>query len=323
MQRRQLLAASLGAVVSAPGIVRAETFPARTITLVSPFPAGGGGDASARAVAEQLKEVLKVPVVVENVAGAGATIGTMRVVRAPADGYTILMHNNGIATASSLYPQIKLDVQRDLAPIGIATSGAMTLIGRADRAEKTAKEVFDLIRRDGEKVNFGTAGPGTISHLCALLLMDKLKTKFTVVQYKGTAPALTDVMSGTIDFTIDLVPAAQFQGGRIAPYAVTTTKRVPSLPEVATFAEGGVPGYRVDVWQGLFAPKGTPADRVEILSRALTAALRDQKLAQSFRDRGIDAAPPERSASSGHAALLQEEIATWAPIIQRAGLKFD
>jgi tripartite-type tricarboxylate transporter receptor subunit TctC len=322
MKRRQFLAASLGATVLASG-VRAETFPSRTITLVSPFPAGGGGDASARAVAEQLREILRVPVVVENVAGAGGTIGTMKVVRAPADGYTLLMHNNGIATAGALYPQIKLDVQRDLAPVGIATSGAMTLIGRTGRTEKSAKEVFDLIRREGENVNFGTAGPGTISHLCALLLMDKLKTKVTVIQYKGTAPALTDVMAGQIDFTIDLIPAAQFQGGRMVPYAVTTTQRTLSLPDVATFAEAGVPGYRVEIWQGLFAPNGTPADRVDILSRALTTALQNPKLAMSFRDRGIEVSSPDRSSAPGHAALLQEEIATWAPIIQRAGLKLD
>jgi tripartite-type tricarboxylate transporter receptor subunit TctC len=322
MKRRQLLAASVGAAVFAPAL-RAETYPSRAITLISPFPAGGGGDASARAIADQMRNVLRVPVVVENVAGAGGTIGTMKTVRAPADGYTILMHNNGIATAAALYPQLKLDVQRDLAPVGIATSGAMILIGRTNRAEKSAKEVFDLIRRDGEKVNFGTAGPGTISHLCALLLMDKLKTKFTLVPYKGTAPALTDVMSGQIDFTIDLLPAAQFQGGRIVPYAVTTTKRTKALPDVETFAEAGVPGYRVELWQGLFAPKGTPADRIDVLSRALTTSLQDRKLAQSFLDRGVEIAPPERSAARGHAAVLQEDIATWAPIIQRAGIKLD
>ena len=320
MKRRQLLAASLGAAVCAPA-VRAETFPARTITLISPFPAGGGGDAVARIVAEHLKEAMGVSVVVENVGGAGATIGTMKAVRSPADGHTILMHNNGLANTPALYPQLNLDLQRDLVPVGVATSGAMTLVGHASRPEKSAKEVFDTIRREGEKVNFGTAGPGTISQLCALLLMEKLGTKFTLVQYKGTAPALTDVMGGQIDFTIDQIPVSQLQGGRIAPYAVTTAKRLASMPTVETFAEGGVPGYQVEVWQGLYAPRGTPQDRVDALSRGLAKALQNAKLAQDFRSRGIEPAPAERVSSRAHAATLQAEIQLWAPILQRAGIK--
>lgn len=321
MKRRHILVASIGATVASP-TVWAETFPSRAITLMSPFPAGGGGDAVARAVAEQLKEAMGVPVVVDNVPGAGATIGTMKVARAVPNGYTILMHNNGIANTPTLYPQIKLDLERELQPIGVATSGAMTLVGRADRPEKSGREVFETIRREGEKVNFGTAGPGTISHLCALLLMEKLKTRFTIIQYRGTAPALADVMGGQIDFTIDQIPAAQLQG-RVAPYAVTTPRRIASLPSVETFAEAGVEDYRVVVWQGLYAPKGTPPDRVDALSKGIAAALQSPKLIQSFRDRGIEPASAELVTAQGHEAVLRAEMKLWAPILQRAGVKLD
>jgi len=238
----------------------AQGFPEKPITLVVPFAASGPTDTIARLLADAMGADLKQPVAVENISGAGGTVGATRVAKAPNDGYTLLLNHMGQATAPALYPKLAYDPLVDFQPIGRVSDGPMTLVARGNMPARDLKELIAWIKTNGKNVNFAHAGRGSVSHLCGLLLMKALNVQMTPVAYKGTGPAMTDLLSHQIDLMCDQTTntAVLIRSGQIKVYAVTTNARVPSMKDVPTFAESGLPAVALTVWHGLFAPKGTP-----------------------------------------------------------------
>ena len=235
----------------------AEDFPSRPITMVVPFSAGGPGDVIARLLGTSMSATLKQSIIIENVVGAGGTLGTNRVAKAAPDGYTILLMHVGQATAPSLYAKLPFDPVGDFAPIGLVTDVPMILVARANFPAKDMKELVAHVRAQGDKVTYGNVGLGSASHLCGLMFMSAIETKLTPIYYKGGGPALNDIIAGHIDVYCDPAtgPTPYIQAGTIPGYAITSKKRVPTLPNLPTAAEAGVPKFDVTTWYGMYAPK--------------------------------------------------------------------
>src|SRR5437763_5058081 len=237
----------------------AQEFPSRPITLVVPFSAGGPGDVTARILGSAMSATLKQSIVIENVVGAGGTLGTNRVAKAAPDGYTLLLMHVGQATAPALYAKLPFDPVSDFAPIGLVTDVPMILVARANFPAKDLKELVTYVRAQGDKVTYGNVGLGSASHLCGLMFMSAAGAKLTPIYYKGGGPALNDVIAGHIDVYCDPAtgPTPHIQAGTITGYAITSKKRVPTLPYLPTSAEAGIPGIDVTTWYGLNAPGNT------------------------------------------------------------------
>ncbi|WP_372619982.1 tripartite tricarboxylate transporter substrate binding protein BugD [Falsiroseomonas sp.] len=317
--KRALLGAA-AAVLAAPARAQ-RSYPTRPVTMVVPFAAGGPTDTVARLVAQAMGAELGQTIVVENVAGAGGTLGAQRVARARPDGYTILLHHIGMATIPTLYRRLAYDPINGFEPLGLVTEVPMTLIARRDFPAANLEEMVQVIRREGTKLNYANAGIGAASHLCGLLFMKSMDTAMTTVPYRGTAPAMNDLLAGTVDVLCDQTTntTEQIRAGTVKAYAVTTRERVASLPEVPTAAEAGLPNFEVSVWHGLYAPKGTPQPIVAQLNRALVAALQDQNVARRFADLGTAPVPVARATPEIHRQFWQDDIAKWRPLIQAAG----
>ncbi|HSI39121.1 MAG TPA: tripartite tricarboxylate transporter substrate binding protein BugD [Xanthobacteraceae bacterium] len=315
------LAAS--ALAGAPA--QAQSYPTRPITMIVPFAAGGPTDTVARLVAESMSRTLGQTVVVENVGGAGGTRGAGQVAKAAPDGYTLLLHHIGQATAATLYRKLPYNVITDFVDIGLVTDVPMTLIAKSGLPPKSVPELVAYIKENKEKVIYGNAGVGSASHLCGMLLMSALATPVTTVPYQGTGPAMNDLVGGQIDLLCDQTTntTGQIKGGKVKAYAVTTKERVKSLPDLPTLAEGGVTGFEVAVWHGLYAPKGTPDDVVAKLNAALKTALQDPKVVSRFADLGTEPVSQERATPEVHKAFLAAEVAKWKPIIEQAGVYAD
>ena len=237
---------------------RLQQYPSKVITIIVPFSAGGPTDTSARLLAQYMGEALKTQVIVENVAGAGGTIAAARVAGSPPDGYTVFFHHIGFSTAPSLYRKLPYDTIRDFEPIGMVGDVAMTLVARKDFPAKDLKELIAYVKANKEKVNLANAGLGAASHLCGMLFMSAIQTEFTTIPYKGTGPAMNDLLGGQVDFMCDQTSntISQIKAGKIKVYGVTTKTRVGALPDVPTMQEAGLPGFEVSVWQGLYVPEG-------------------------------------------------------------------
>lgn len=315
--------AALGAVVAAAliGGVHAQEYPTKPITMIVPFSAGGPTDTVARLVAQSMGSTLKQQVIVENVAGAGGTLGAGRVARSPGDGYTIFMHHIGHATAPALYRKLAYDAVKDFEPVGLVTDVPMTMVAKKDFPPKDFKELIAYVQANKDKVTYANAGLGAASHLCGLLFMNSLKTDLTTVPYKGTGPAMNDLLGGQVDFMCDQTTntTSQIKAGKIKVYCVTVPKRVQSLPDVPTCSEAGLPNFTVAVWHGLYAPKGTPKPVIDKLASALQTALKDQNVAQRFADLGTEPVAPDRATPQALASHLKSETDKWAPIIKAAG----
>jgi tripartite-type tricarboxylate transporter receptor subunit TctC len=326
-RRRALLslAASATAAAALARPALAQQYPSRTITMIVPFAAGGPTDTVTRLAAEAMGRELNQTVVVENVGGAGGTIGAARVAQARPDGYTLLLHHIGMATTPTLYRRLPYDPVGGFETVGLVTEVPMTLIAKKDFPANTLAEAVAAIKREGDKLNYANAGIGAASHLCGLLLMKTVDTAMTTVPFRGTAPAMQEVLSGRIDLMCDQTTntTEQINAGLVKVFNVTTESRVPSLPNVPTSAEGGLPGFQVTVWHGLYAPKGTPAEITRRLSTALQAALRDQKLIGRFAELGTAPVAQEMATPEAHRRFWQAEIAKWRPIIQAAGQYAD
>lgn len=301
---------------------QAQEYPSKGITLIVPFAAGGPTDTVARLIAQSMGAELKQQVLVENVAGAGGTVGAGRVARSDADGYTIFLHHIGHSTAPSLYRKLPYDALNDFETIGLVTDVPMTLVARKDFPAKDMKELIDYVKKNKDKVTYANAGVGAASHLCGMLFMSAIQTEVTTVPYKGTGPAMNDLLGGTVDFMCDQTTntTGQIKGGKIKVYAVTTKKRVASLPDVPTTAEAGLPNFEVGVWHGLYAPKGTPKPIIDKLNKALKVALKDPTVKQRFNELGTEPEPDNRSTPEAHRAHLKAEIEKWGPIIKKAGV---
>jgi len=313
------------AAASLAGPARAQTYPARTISIVVPFAAGGPTDTVTRLVAEAMGRNLGQTVVVENAGGAGGTIGAQKVAQARPDGYTLLLHHIGMATAPTLYRRLAYDPINGFETIGLVTEVPMTLVARKDFPAATLAEAMAVIRRERDALNYANAGIGAASHLCGLLLMKAVDAPMTTVPFRGTGPAMQELLSGRVDLMCDQTTntTEQIKAGAIKAFSTTTEARVPALPDLPTSTEAGLPEFQVTVWHGLYAPKGTPAPIVNRLSQALQAALQDPGLIARFAELGTTPVALDRATPEAHRRFWQTEVAKWRPIIQAAGQYAD
>jgi tripartite-type tricarboxylate transporter receptor subunit TctC len=300
----------------------AQDFPSRPITMIVPFSAGGPGDVIARLLGTSMSATLKQSIIIENVVGAGGTLGTNRVAKAAPDGHTILLMHVGQATAPALYAKLPFDPVGDFAPIGLVTDVPMILVARANFPARDLKELVSYVRTNGDKVTYGNVGLGSASHLCGLMFMSAIETKLTPVYYKGGGPALNDIIAGHIDVYCDPAtgPTPYIQAGTIPGYAITSKKRVPTLPNLPTAAEAGVPKFDVTTWYGLYAPKNTPQPIVDALVGALQKALKDPPLVSRFGELSMAPVEEERATPAALASFLKAEIVKWDKIIKDAGI---
>ena len=303
----------------------AQDSPTRTISIVVPFAAGGPTDTVARLMAQSMTKTLGQTVIVENVAGAGGTIGTNKVAKAKPDGYTLLLFHIGISTAPALYRNLPFNPLTDFEYLGLITDVPMTFIGKSTFPAKDMKELIAYVKANKDKVTYANAGLGAASHLCGMLFMAAIQTELTTIPYKGTGPAMTDLLGGQVDFmcdqTTNTIP--QIKGGKIKAYAVTTPARVKVLADLPTVQESGLKDFHVGVWHGMYAPKGTPKPALDKLSAALRAALKDPTVVTKFAELGTEPVPENLATPEAHAKHLKAEIEKWGPIIKKAGVYAD
>lgn len=321
-----LAVAALAALAATPGLALAE-FPEKPVTLVVPFTAGGPSDKIARDVAEAMRKPLGQTVIIENVAGAGGTIGSARVARANPDGYTLLIHHIGLATAPALYRKLSYKTPDDFAFLGLINEAPSVLIGKPTLAATNFEELRAWIGANESKVNLANAGLGSASHLCGLMLQNAMKATMTAVPYKGTAPAMTDLMGGTIDLMCEQATNAvpQVEGKKVKVFGVSSAQRLalPALAQVPTLAESGLPGFNVTVWHGLYAPANTPAPVLEKLNAALRAALKDADFIKREEAVGLTVVNDDRLQPAAHKKFVEAEMVRWSSVIKAAGQYAD
>jgi tripartite-type tricarboxylate transporter receptor subunit TctC len=323
--KRYILPALAGVVFFGASSAYAQSYPSKPITMVVPFAAGGPTDTVARLLAQSMGNKLKQQIIVENVGGAGGTIGAARAAKSAPDGYTIFLHHIGHSTAPSLYRKLSYNAIDSFDPIGLVTDVPMTLVARKDFPAKDFKELLAYVKANKAKVTYANAGLGSASHLCGMLFMSAIATDLTTVPYKGTGPAMNDLLGGQVDFMCDQTTntTSQIKAGKIKVYGVTTKTRVASMPEVPTLNEAGLPGFEVAVWHGMYAPKGTPKPVLDSLVSALQVALKDPIVKQRFADLGTEPVDEKRATPEALRAHLKADIDRWAPIITKAGVYAD
>ncbi len=303
----------------------AQNYPVKPVTIVVPFAAGGPTDAVARMIAVPMTQFLGQTVIVENTAGAGGTIGANRVAKANPDGYMIFLHHVGMSTAPALYPKLPYDPVNDFEFIGQVVDVPLTLIARKNIPANNFKELEAYLKKNQEKVTMGNAGPGAVSQLCSMLFTNKMGIKLTEVPYKGTGPAMTDLLGGTIDIMCDQTTntVANIRADKLKVFGTTTLKRLKSLPNIPTLDEQGFKGFEVVAWHGLYAPKGTPPAVMEKLNAALKNALANSEIKARLADLSVEEASAENVSASGLKKQLESEIKRWTPIIKAAGVTAD
>lgn len=298
-------------------------FPEKAVTLVVPFAAGGPSDKIARDVAEALREPLGQSIIVENTVGAGGTIGTAKVARANPDGYTLLVHHIGMATAPSLYKQLSYQVPDSFEFLGLINEAPSTLISRPTLAASNFDELRQWINENKDGINLANAGVGSASHLCGLMLQEALQVDMTTIAYKGTAPAMIDLMGGQVDLMCEQATNAvtQIEAGKVKSFGVTSTQRLklPSMAAVPTLDESGLKGFNVTVWHGLYAPRNTPPEVLEKLNAALRAALKNPELIKRQEALGLSIIQDDRLAAAGHKKYVEDEMARWSKVIKDSG----
>ena len=303
-------------------------YPDKPITLIVPFAAGGPTDKVARDFAEALRKNLgDQPIVIDNAGGAGGNIGAAKAARAAPDGYTLLLHNIAIATAPALYRKLQYKPLEDFEYLGLLSEVPMTLIGRQDLAANNLAELMRLIAAEPGKLTIANAGIGSAAHLCGLLFQQALQASLVTVPYKGTAPAMADLLGGQVDLMCDQTTntSAQIGSGRLKAFGITSTARVttPSLAAIPTMEEAGLKGVRVAVWHGLYAPKGTPAAIAQKISAALKASLKDAEFGKRQSELGAVVVTDERNEPGAHKRFVTEETARWAPVLKAAAQYAD
>jgi tripartite-type tricarboxylate transporter receptor subunit TctC len=302
-------------------------YPDKPVTLVVPFAAGGPSDKIARDLADALRKPLGQTVIVDNQAGAGGTIGAARVARAPSDGYTLLVHHIGLATAPALYKKLAYKTLDDFEYLGLINEAPSVLIGNNKLTATNFAELRRWAAAHEGKVNLANAGVGSASHLCGLMLQSALKLQLTTVPYKGTAPAMTDLIGGQVDLMCEQVANAvpQIEGKKVKVFGVTSAERLalPLLAQVPTLNESGLSQFNVQVWHGLYAPRGTPAAVLAKLNAALKAALKDPDLIKREEALGLRLVSDARLDPAGHKKFVQEEMARWGKVIKESGETAD
>jgi tripartite-type tricarboxylate transporter receptor subunit TctC len=323
---RRAVARAWRALLASSVIVTAAqaAYPDKPIVLVVPFAAGGPTDKIARDIAESLRKPLGQSVVVENVGGAGGTLGTARALRAPADGYTLLIHHIGLSTAPALYKKLGYKSE-DLEFLGLINEAPSTLIGRPGFPAANFAELRKYLAANPGKINLANAGSGSASHLCSLMLQSAMKTDMTFVPYKGTGPAMNDLLGGTVDLMCEQATNStpQIEANKVKAYGVTSAQRskVPALASVPTLAESGLAGFNFTVWHGLYAPRGTPPEVLQKLNAALRAALKDPELVKRQEALGITVVTDGRLAPAEHRKFFESELSRWTKTIKEAGVE--
>lgn len=308
-----------------PSWAFAQDYPTAPITVVVPFSAGGPTDTVTRLVAEAMSRDLGQQIVVENVGGAGGTLGAGRVADAAPDGYTLLLAHIGMATSATLYRSLPYDPVNAFDYVGLVTDVPMTIVARKDFEPNTLAELIDYVKANKDTVTYANAGIGAASHLCGMLFMSAIDTQLTTVPYKGTGPALTDLLGGQVDFMCDQTTntTKHIQAGAIKAYATTSPERLANLPDLPTATEAGLDGFVVGVWHGIYAPKGTDPAIVERLSKSLQLALRDPGVIERFAELGTAPASEADATPAALKAKLESEIERWRPVITAAGVYAD
>ena len=318
-----LAAAATFAMVAGSAV--AQTYPDKTITMIVPFAAGGPTDTVTRLVAESMSKDLGQQVIVENIGGAGGTLGAARVAEADPDGYTLLLHHIGMATSATLYRKLAYDTLNAFDYVGLVTEVPMTIVTRKDFEPADLKGLIEYVKANKDKVTLANAGIGAASHLCGMMFMNAIQTQFVTVPYKGTGPAMTDLLGGQVDIMCDQTTntTKQIQGGTIKAYAVTSPARLDVLPNIPTTEEAGLPDFQVGIWHGVYAPKGTPPEVLDKLSKSLQKALKDENVVARFAELGTKPSSEADATPAALKAKLESEVARWKPVIEAAGQYAD
>lgn len=321
-KRRTFTLATIAASLTlAAGIANAQSYPAKPVSLVVPFSAGGPTDIVARTLASGMTKTLGQSVVVENKTGAGGTIAPSYVSKAAPDGYTFLIHHNGMATAPALYRKLAYNPVTDFEHVGNVVDVPMTLLGRKDLPPKNTAELVPFVKANAAKLNLANAGLGAVSHLCGTLFQQALGVTLTTVPFQGTGPALNALLGGQVDLlcdqTTNTVP--HIKAGTVKMYGVTTKQRIKALPDAPTLNEGGIKDFEVIVWHGVYAPKGTPAAVIEKFGDAMRTAMKDPAFVSRMADLGGEIAPESRQTPEGQRAWLTSEVQKWGTAIRAAG----
>ena len=317
--------AGAASLVATGAAVAQAAFPAKPVTVVVPFSAGGPTDVVARLIGVPMGKALGQTVIIDNALGAGGTIAAAKVARAAPDGYTIFLHHMGMSTAPALYRKLSFDPLKDFEYIGQVVDVPMTLLGRKDLPANNFKELQAYVKANGNKVTLANAGLGAVSHLCGLLFMSQMGVELTTVPYKGTGPAMNDLLGGQVDLLCDQTTQTVpfIKDGRIKVCGVTTHNRLGSLPNVPTLDEQGLKGFEVKVWHGMYAPKGTPKEVIDKLNAALKTAMADPHVKQRLAELSSDIPSADKMTPEGLRTHLTAEIAKWGPVIKKAGIYAD
>jgi tripartite-type tricarboxylate transporter receptor subunit TctC len=321
--RKVLSALAFAAVCAWANHAAAQTFPSKPVTIIVPFAAGGPSDVLARVLGERMRVTLGQTVIVENTTGAGGTIGVTRAARSAPDGYTISFGHLGTHVVNGAIYPLTFDLLNDLDPVGLIGGNPMLIVSKNAVPAKDLKELLAWIKANEANVTFGTAGVGSGSHFCGVYLQNLIGTKARYVPYRGTGPAMQDLVGGQIDIIVDQASNSmpQVQGGKIRAYAVMDKKRLAIAPTIPTVDEAGLPGFHVQLWSGMWVPKGTPKDVVAKLNASLRDALTDAAVLKRFADLGLEAAPKDRQSPEALKAHQKTEVDKWWPMIKAAGIK--
>ncbi len=302
-------------------------YPEKPVTIVVPFSAGGPTDKVARDLGDVMRQKLGQTVVIENVGGAGGTLGAAKVAKAAPDGYTVLLHHIGMATSPALYRKLPYNTLEDFEFVGMVNEVPMTVVGKPGLPASNYAELLKWLEANKGKINLANAGLGAASHLCGLLLQQSLKIDMTTVPYKGTAPAMNDLLGGQVDIMCDQTTntTSQIEAGKVKAFAVTTSKRLttPALAKLPTLDESGLKGFNVSIWHGVYAPKGTPKAVVDKLNTALRASLKEPEFIKRQEALGAVVVTDARLGSAEHKKFVEAEIAKWGPVIKAAGQYAD
>ncbi len=324
MTRIRTLFATAACAVAATG-AWAQAYPTRPITLVVPFAAGGPTDVVARALGQAMSRTLGQTVIIENKLGAGGTLAAAYVAKAAPDGYTLLIHHNGMATAPALYRKLSFNPLTDFEYVSQVVDVPMTLLGRKDLPGNNVKELTEYLKANAAKVNFAHAGLGAVSHLCAMVFRQAIGIDMQTVPYQGTAPAMNALLGGQVDLLCDQTTQTvqHIKSGGVKLYGVTTLERIKALPDAPTLAEQGLKGFQVVVWHGIYAPKGTPAPVVEKVNAAVRAGLKDPVVQQRMAELGGEIVPVSKQTPEALQSWLKTETDRWGPVIRAAGVYAD
>jgi tripartite-type tricarboxylate transporter receptor subunit TctC len=324
MKARLLFVAVLGIVQGIPG-ASAQAYPSRPITMVVPFAAGGPVDVVARVLSEPMRKSLGQPVIVDYTTGAGGSLGVGRVARAAPDGYTVSIGHWGTHVVNGAVYSLQYDLQKDLEPVAMIGANPMLIVGKAAIPAGTLKDLIAWIKASRGGVNVGTAGAGSGTHVSGVYFQNAIGADLQFIPYKGSGPAMQDLIGGQIDMMVDQMSNSmpQVRGGKIKAYAVTARARSAAAPDIPTVDETGLPGFYISIWYGTWVPRGTPREAIARLNRAVTEALADATARQRLAELGLEIVPPEQQTPEALSAYHKAEIGKWWPIIKAAGIKID